>query len=863
MATHVLTLVSRRRSCEGRVRPRVVSRHESEYGLAKNGGSMRSILPQTLQAKFLAGLLLAMAGLVSFFAFTLNRHLGQLMESEAQEKASLILAQVGAVQGYVRSTLRPAMYRTLPEGQFVLEAMSTSFVTRLVMSDLNLAKEAFSYRRVGIGARNPDYEANALEQGFVRRFEADSALVRVEEFVEQDKERYFVTVRPQRFEASCMNCHGDPDQAPRELIERYGSERGFGREVGQLAGIDLVSLKVQREVGGIRDATLSFALLLAGGIIVMLLGIQGFFHRLVVVSLRRVTSVMQRLFPEEAQTVSPDVPGGEFAPVPATSRGRDDEIEGLLHGFEAFAEHLRQARQDLKNYAATLEDKVALRTKDLTRLADERRADVALFVSLLNGLNQSQNKRRLLTTSLALIATRFGAARAAYACVLSASDYAAWPDPEAKPELPGDWHDLLSGDGNSAPAPRLEAQSWFIPVQTSGTSRGLLCLYWDQPQEGSGRLAELARAIGQQMGIAMDNLDALDNLMRQNALLSSIFEGIADPLMLMDERGSLLLANASAGPLAEEAALALAPLLQAATEHGGHGELVLSGGRIFEASLYPLSNQERASISRRFVAYLREVTAQRRMEVQLRQSERLAAVGQLAAGLAHEINNPLGVIQCYAELLRAAEGAPQAQADLDIIMRHTEQARKVVRDLLNFARPRPATPGPADMAAHAATLVEVLAPRARAVRAELAVAAPPDLPLVQAGSDALEHILSNIVLNALDAVGEVAVQDGREAARRVEISLRAEGDMVVLSVADTGSGIATEHLDRVFDPFFSTKGVGKGTGLGLALVYGLVRELGGELTAANRPASEGGGAVFTVRLPAFVPLNAPGTEESQ
>jgi len=822
---------------------------------------MRSIMPRTLQTKFLAGLLLAMTGLVGFFAFTLNVHLDRLMEAEAREKASLILSQVGAVQGYVRTKLRPAMYLALPENQFVLEAMSTSFVTRLIMSDLNLAKEAFIYRRVGIGARNPDYEARPLEQEFIRRFEADPKLLRIEDFVDFQGERHFVTARPQRFEDSCMRCHGDPIEAPRELIERYGSERGFGREMGQLAGIDLVSLKVQREVGGIREATLSFALLLTGGIIVMLIGIQGFFHRLVVVSLRRVTGVMQRLFPEEAQAFSPDATGGESAVMPATSRGRDDEIESLLRGFEVFAEHLLQARQDLKSYAATLEDKVTLRTKDLTRLADERRADVALFVSLLNCLNQSQNKRRLLTTSLGLIASRFGAARAAYACVLSATDYAAWPDPEARPSLPGDWHELVSGNGQGEPAPRLTPLAWFIPVQTSGTSRGLLCLFWDQPQEGSGRLAELARAIGQQMGIAMDNLDALDNLMRQNATLSSIFEGIADPLMLVDARGSMLLANSSAQPLAEETASAMAPLLsrfKADVGHqGGHGELTLSGGRIFEASLYPLPAQNReAPSARRFVAYLREVTAHRRMEGQLRQSERLAAVGQLAAGLAHEINNPLGVIQCYAELLRGTELNPQAQADLGIIMRHTEQARKVVRDLLDFARPRSATPGPTDMAAQAQALVEVLAPKARAVRAELRLVAPPGLPPVQAGPDTLEHIMSNIVLNALDAVGSAS----GDRAHSVELSLRLAGDMLELTVADTGPGMAPEHVDRVFDPFFTTKGVGKGTGLGLAVVYGLVRELGGQLTATNRP--DGAGAMFIVRLP-VAPLDPDAKETLQ
>ncbi|MHC1753016.1 c-type heme family protein [Humidesulfovibrio sp.] len=835
------------------------------------------MLPQTLQAKFLSGLALALACLVGFFAFALNLHLGQLMEREAREKASLILSQVGAVQGYVRITLRPAMYRLLPENQFALEAMSTSYITRFIMSDLNLAKEAFTYRRVGIGARNPDYEARPLERALIRRFEADPKLVHVEEFVQLDGERHYITAQPQRFEAACLHCHGDPDKAPRELIERYGDKRGFGRRVGQLAGIDMVSLKVERDVGGIRDATASFALLFAGGILVMFLGIQGFFHRLVVVSLRRVTGVMQRLFPEEAQAVAPGArpsPGGPAGlavaagaggktepPVPATVHGHDDEIEKLLHGFEVFAEHLRHAREDLKDYAATLEDKVAERTVDLKRLADERRADVSLFVSLLNGLNESQNKRQLLFTSLELIARRFGAARAAYACVLSGSDYAAWPDPEARPELPADWHELVSGAGqeeDAGLAPRLAPLAWYIPVQTSGTSRGLLCLYWDEPQEGSGRLAELARAIGQQMGIAMENLDALDNLLRQNAMLSSIIEGIADPLMLVDARGSLLLANASAQQLAAEAAHGLTPLLEAATAGSGHGELVLPGSgadeRIFEASLYPLSGQEEGREAgrggpQRFVTYLREVTAQRRMEGQMRQSERLVAVGQLAAGLAHEINNPLGVIQCYAELLHAAEERPQAQADLDIIMRHTEQARKVVRDLLDFARPCAATPGPTDLAAQAATMVEVLGPRARALGASLSLHAEPGLPLVRAGADALEHVLSNILLNALDAVAENP--QGHE--RRVEVSLRREDGSVILAVADTGPGIAPKHLDRVFDPFFTTKGVGKGTGLGLAVVYGLVHELGGQLGAANRdPGVPGGagGAVFTVRLPA-------------
>ncbi|MDO9632396.1 MAG: ATP-binding protein, partial [Humidesulfovibrio sp.] len=504
-----------------------------------------------------------------------------------------------------------------------------------------------------------------------------------------------------------------------------------------------------------------------------------------------------------------------------------------------FAEHLRQARMDLKEYAATLEDKVAARTVALTSLADERRADVALFVSLLNSLNESQGKQELLRSALELIAGRFGAARSAYVCLLASSDFAAWPDPHAAPTLPQDWHQLVfSGE------PRLTDLAWHIPVQTTGTSRGLLCLYWDVPQESSGRLTDLARAIGQQLGIAMENLEALDGLLRQNAMLSSIFEGIAYPLFLLDGGGSTLLANTTARTLAEsqdsQDCESLLKRLSIATADTGCGEFELPDGRIFAANLYHIKE----SGGQRHVASLREVTTERRMAGQMLRNERIVAVGLLAAGLAHEINNPLGVICCYTELLAASQQDAQAQADLAIILRHTEQARRVVRDLLDFARPRPASAGPSDLAAAASATVDVLQPRARAHKARLTLDAAPGLPPVRAGSDALEHILTNLVMNALDAVDGLEAKAGRSG--EVRVAVNAGDDCALITVSDNGPGIAPEHLDRVFDPFFTTKAVGKGTGLGLAVIYGLTRDLGGGIEVESTPDH---GAVFRVRLP--------------
>ncbi|NMC48528.1 MAG: DUF3365 domain-containing protein, partial [Desulfovibrio sp.] len=761
-------------------------------------------------SKFLAGLVLLMAGLVAFFVVALNMHLGQLMEGESREKAALILAQVEAMQHYVRTTLRPSMYETLPSDQFILEAMSTSFVTRAVMSDPNLSREGFLYRRVTIGARNPDYEANTMEREFIRQFEANPSLTHVEKIAEVDGEPNFITVYVQRFDPTCMHCHGDSAEAPRELIARYGAERGFGHSVGQIAGIDMVRLKIQRNVGSIREATFSFALFFASGILLLFLLIQGVFHRLVVQSLRRVTGVMQRLFPDEA-------PGND-----ETSISQDDEIESILHGFEVFAEHLRQARQDLKDYAATLEEKVAGRTVELTRLADERRADVALFVSLLNCLNESQTKQELLIGALKLIAERFGAARAAYVCLLASGDFAAWPDPATRPELPPDWHDLVTKG-----EPRLNPQAWYIPVQTTGTSRGLLCLFWDTPPRNHLRMAHLARAIGQQLGIAMENLEALDGLLRQNSMLSSIFEGVADPLLLLDAGGALLLANTPALALAETLGKAgsehLPERLEAAAKATGSGEFELPDGRIFTVNLYDLKE----SGDRRRVASLREITLERRMEGQMLRNERLIAVGQLAAGLAHEINNPLGVIRCYAELLVESQHDPQAQADLAVIMRHIVQARRVVRDLLDFARPRPATLGPSDLGAVVAATVEILQPRAKTGKASLTLEASPKVPPVKAGADVVEHILTNLVMNALDAVDNLLARAGRTGDVRVSVGMK--DAFAILTVADNGLGIIPEHLNRVFDPFFTTKEAGKGTGLGLSVIYGLTRELGGSI----------------------------------
>lgn len=863
---------------------------------------MFPLKPHSLQARFLLGLVLILACLGGFFALSLFMHLERLVENEARDRAALILAQAEAVQSYVRNTLRPAMYRNLSEDTFVIEAMSTSFVTRAVMNDNNLAHDRFTYRRVAVGARNPAYEATGVERELIARFREDPELARVEDVTEEDGERLFITARPVRFETSCLRCHGDPAEAPPVLLAMYGAERGFWRKAGDLAGMTMVALPMDQAVSGMREAVLSFGVLFAGGALVLFAVIHAFFNRLVVHNLRRMGAVMRRHFPDEADKTMP-------------RRGQPDVgIDDLLGDMESLALHLSEARAKLRDYAANLEGMVQERTSDLATEATARRTDVELFVGLLDRLNRSSGKGELLAASLALIARRFGADRAAYACVLSSSDFHAWPDRAVQPELPADWHDLAA-EG----APRLTPRAWFIPVQTSDTTRGLLCLYWDADHASGPGTADLAQAVGRQLGIAMDNLDALDNLLRQNALLDSIFEGISDPLLLLGGDGRVVLANSSARRLTRSLegddgrGPGLAALLDAADIAARMGDgpvsraVTLRDGRSFAVNAYHLGGRlERGG---RTVAYLRETTDERRMLERVQQHEKLVAVGKLAAGLAHEINNPLGVIHCYADLLRAAATDGQAQADIDVIMRHTEQARKVVRDLLDFARPKQAERGPCDVGEVLAGLADVFRPRARAVRARIVPDLPglPDsdgggagcapLPPVLADRSGLEQILTNLLLNALDSVetdGPALREDANGEAgeagkarscrpnmvgdtddsigvdappaspfplRRGLVVLAArhlpEDGEVVVHVIDNGPGIPEEHLPRLFDPFFTTKAAGRGTGLGLAVAFGIMRDMGGRIEARNltpadlAPAAQGGGLACRVDLAAL------------
>jgi signal transduction histidine kinase len=235
---------------------------------------------------------------------------------------------------------------------------------------------------------------------------------------------------------------------------------------------------------------------------------------------------------------------------------------------------------------------------------------------------------------------------------------------------------------------------------------------------------------------------------------------------------------------------------------------------------------------------------------QLRHADRLTTVGKLASGIAHELGTPLNVVSGRARLIRNREvEGPEVVDSARIISEQSERMTALIRQLLDFARPRALQKAPVNVTSLASRVAELLATIARKANVAIDVPPPDDTLRVEADDGQLNQVLTNLVHNAIQAM-----PDGG----RVNISARivdqvpppyvggAMQQWMALEVRDTGVGMDDATRERIFEPFFTTKEVGEGTGLGLSVTWGIVREHGGWIDVASSP---GGGSTFTVYLP--------------
>ena len=240
----------------------------------------------------------------------------------------------------------------------------------------------------------------------------------------------------------------------------------------------------------------------------------------------------------------------------------------------------------------------------------------------------------------------------------------------------------------------------------------------------------------------------------------------------------------------------------------------------------------------------RDVTELKRLEEQLIQAEKLAAMGHMLAGVAHELNNPLTAILGVTELLRERTGLEDsAKRQLELTHRQARRAARIVQNLLEFSRPASPQKKPVDLNSLIERTLQLHEHSLRRNRVEVDFHARPELPGVIGDGNQLIQVLLNLVSNAEQAIREV-----RETGR-IQIRLGQANDRVCVTVQDDGIGIKPENLPRLFDPFYTTKRPGGGTGLGLSICMSIIREHGGTIEAEGLPA---GGSAFTIYLPSAV-----------
>ena len=433
-----------------------------------------------------------------------------------------------------------------------------------------------------------------------------------------------------------------------------------------------------------------------------------------------------------------------------------------------------------------------------------------------------------------------------------------------------------------------------LPLLAGANLLGVLTIGASSPRRFDIADERLLAIIAGQIVVAVQNARLHDSVRNGKQEWERTFDAISDPIAVFDRHGRLLRGNTALAALLGRAVTDIpgAKCSEVGLCGGGcpscavgqallidevaRAEITLPDDRILSVTTFPV---DRLTTGASVVQVAKNVTEETRSarrlqtlsdelskantqltatlerlkstQAQLLQAEKLSAIGQLVAGVAHELNNPLTSVIGFAQLLESewrsgeAPRPPEEMGhDLRRIAEESGRAASIVRNLLAFARRQTAARVPQDVTELVQRVLSLRAYEFRLSSIELVTEFEPDLPNVIADGGQLQQALLNLVLNAERAMR------GRSP-RRLTVGARfdARAGAVELSVADTGHGIDHQNLTKIFDPFFTTRDVGEGTGLGLSICYGIVRDHGGQIAVASKVQV---GTTFTILLPARV-----------
>jgi len=637
----------------------------------------------SLKNRFFAGasaILLLFCSVVSLAEYA---WLSDQVEAQAAHNAARHLATASAIRNYAKDVLRPVMETELPPNRFVIESMSTSFISREIMKNLNDKFPEFTYKRAAGNPRNPLNRADTFEADRIAWFDGHRKETAWEGVITREDGTHYVKMEPIRVEASCLRCHGAPENAPRELRKRYGDAASYGYAVGEVVAADTLYIPMTHYRIQIKEK--AWGVFIVGFLsLFCLMGLfRLLFNRTVHNRLSHLLETFSRLSGSPRGTPSGPLPPG-------------DEVDQLALAFEEAAEDLEAAHHDL---------------------------------------TRSESKfRRLFEHSPNAI--------------------------------------LLFG-----------ADDRITDINRAG-----LTLF---------KLGSMAEAF---------LMEAFHTLFWDGRDAAAVDAQIKDGLVLYEKELSMV------------------------DRFGVRIDALLTATGLFDTATESYLGMEMV---------LRDITRQKQINAHLAQTEKLASIGQLAAGFAHEINNPLGVISCYADLIdKQVEGNDQLKEDVGVITKHASLCTHVVESLLNFARVNKPECLMHDLHGILDDILSILRHRMEkgGVTAQTRyMATGIELPL---DPEKIRQLFMNLVINAIQAMedgGTLTLSTRLVDARHLEVT-----------VTDTGSGISPSDRTRIFEPFFTTKAKGVGTGLGLSVSYGIIKQHDGTIDVESTP---GEGTRFVVTLP--------------
>jgi PAS domain S-box-containing protein len=640
----------------------------------------------SLQTKFLLGLAAILVLFSALASTTIYFHQKKALEDEAYQKSELVMTAMAANRSYVREVLRPRMYEKLGPDDFLLEAMSSSYISRNVMERFNKNLYDFSYRRVAINARNPDYEADEREIEMINYFTDNPAVEEWQGIIEKDDHRYFMRYRPVYAKPSCRHCHGRPEEAPREIIELYGNTRGFYREIDNIYGVISVGVPVDLNLLKIKEIAITVFAGVFPSILFLYAIISIFFNKVIAQNLNNLLNIFRSSLQDDERVQ----PYGKSEPV--------DEINELTEAARQMAQDLQRNREQLKHSAAKI-----LQSKELLQ---------SVF------------------------------------------------------------------DGITDPVVLVDRQ---------------------------GKIKNVNKAFLNRYSVTLEQV-------MDHSITGLPFTGHC-PIL---ECGDLLVSMPDR-PISRQ--------------------VTLENGEIYLIYFYPIHDEQGDTNS--IVCYVKDITEQKRLEQKIQQTEKIVSMGQLAAGVAHEINNPLGVILCHIDLIKDDPSlSEEARADLEIIEKHAGNCRRIIADLLNFSRQHKSVKEFSSINSIIQQVVQIAANQFQQQNITVDLDLDHSIPMINVDVDKMKQVIFNLLLNSAQAIeenGYILLVTRYDKVRR----------SITVTVDDNGCGVLPETVDKIFDPFFTTKAPGKGTGLGLSVSYGIIRDHDGEITVDSVP---GRGSRFTITL---------------